>query len=148
MITELTPTILAFCKPQGADISIHPADLPPGNWSLIPANEIEEDEAARHVEGWDSPTGGDDYQDYYKNYHIKSDDDYMNAMDFTNPLGSLRSLVESKGLYIDNPYGVNEPEKYSHKLMGTNQYDDPEPQWVSWQEANSKVVSHYLIKNI
>lgn len=62
------------------------------------ASELTEEQILELIEYWDTPTGGDDYQDYYKNYEAEPDDDYPLPIDFTEPISSLNSLITSKGL--------------------------------------------------
>lgn len=52
-----------------------------------------DDECTEMIESWDEATGGDDYQDYYKNYEIQTDADYEFAFHFTEPEQSVRSLL-------------------------------------------------------
>lgn len=68
-------------------------------------NISEEDAINEGIEGYDSPTGGDDYQDYWKNYTLKDKDVY--GSDYTDPIQSYASLWESingKGSWNLNPW--------------------------------------------
>lgn len=78
--------------------------LPPGLWKILGTitrnwgfSFDPYDEGI--IEGFDVPTGGDDYQDYYKNYYPEKDSLDGN---FTSPEKSARSLFESNGCYFTN----------------------------------------------
>jgi len=53
-----------------------------------------DEEILEIIESWDTATGGDDYQDYYKNYGILNDEDYEFAFHFTDPHPSALSLLQ------------------------------------------------------
>lgn len=61
---------------------------------MFVAEEATEEQAAEVVDGYDAPTGGDDYQDYYRNYEGSQD-----IADFPwiagESLKSLQSLIRS-----------------------------------------------------
>lgn len=71
-------------------------EIPNGNWQLLgKLPEITEEQWDEIVEGWNTPTGGDDYQETYQNYYIKSDEDYRDNYHFYTATESGLSLIEA-----------------------------------------------------
>lgn len=74
-------------------------DLPPGRYiPLGIATELREEVTRELVDSWDSPTGGDDYQDYYRNYTIETPENYMHLFHFVEPNESWHSFLRREGI--------------------------------------------------
>ncbi len=74
--------------------------LPEGNWSILGTltDGIPDFDVMEYVESWDSPTGGGDVQDYYKNYTAETPENCFFLTDFTEPEPSFTSLLKSQGV--------------------------------------------------
>ena len=71
-------------------------EIPENPYEIVGlAKDLTDEQMAEIVESWDSPTSGDDYQDYYKNYEIETDENRMYLMDFTDVDKSFASLLKS-----------------------------------------------------
>lgn len=71
--------------------------LPPGTWQfLFTTKGVTEEQAASIVEGYNQDTGGDDYQDYYRDY-LKPNDPEFFPWIAGDPVKSMNSLLRSKG---------------------------------------------------
>lgn len=84
-----------FEQTDSKELNAWKVKLPKGDYEIIGEIKVDsmDDECTEMIESWDEATGGDDYQDYYKNYEIQTDADYEFAFHFTEPESSVRSLI-------------------------------------------------------
>jgi len=118
---------------------------------LCRQSEMTEEQATTLVNGWNAPTGGDDYQETYQNYRINSDDDLKNMYHFDYAKESFQSLLEANGVMKENE-DVPTREEFGYYSdydaeghLNSSGWDDEQGEekffqaLENWQEAEANV---------